>query len=674
MFKKKLVLGKESLLSSKDKKSLLARMKPAAIFTKTSKLKQCTVSGSKTKIYYEESQNTWTAVYIDTQILFPTIYTLWKYPDLLPTIYIWSAVSSYIINGADLMWPGVAYPDDIVRKIRIGTLVSISVVGNLPIAVGIVSSICTDGIFKGKCVEVLHCYRDELWMMDQVIPNEGFQIDKVKQIKIKEEKNQDEVKEEEKEKEGEKMKDGVGVEENMNEACENKKENYVEDEKDAIGLEDKKEENKDGEGDVKVECEIEVKEENVKIKVEIKNENDTENNKENDKEKEKEEDVKIKVEIKDENDIENNIENNKENDKEKEKEDKKDEDKEEDKVEMKEEKVDEVKEEENVLINEEEKKEKIIPFAGNNDEIIMAVFLTALKVGVIDNELPMEPSNLLGVMNRCRRLLELNFNKSSYKKLGKFLDHAHKLQIISYEKPKGCDHKLITRIFRSHELLTSLNPIVSKPKTQIQETIEEESSYPKVIFTSGFILKNHLLPLFSSFLPNSSRVFLQKNELNSLLSQYINAKNLKTTKDMVFLDDKLQKALKCPEEIKKSELYIKFKDLFEEGYIEEFTSGLLPMNIKVGDIPLIVMNLEKRSGRKTLTRIKGCQRYLVDMDELVKITQKSFAASASLIEKTTKGKVQIELQIQGDQIEKCMKLLTEYFHIPKAYIRVKKNN
>ena len=42
------------------------------------------------------------------QELFPTIYTLFKTPWIVPTVfYLKSGVESYLINGADLMWPGV---------------------------------------------------------------------------------------------------------------------------------------------------------------------------------------------------------------------------------------------------------------------------------------------------------------------------------------------------------------------------------------------------------------------------------------------------------------------------------------------------------------------------------------------------------------------------------------
>jgi translation initiation factor 2D len=40
--------------------------------------------------------------------IFPTVFTLWRYPNALTTFLIPGPVSEFILNGADLMLPGVA--------------------------------------------------------------------------------------------------------------------------------------------------------------------------------------------------------------------------------------------------------------------------------------------------------------------------------------------------------------------------------------------------------------------------------------------------------------------------------------------------------------------------------------------------------------------------------------
>lgn len=41
------------------------------------------------------------------KVIFPTVYTLWKFPDLLPSFPTWPLVLPKIANGADLMIPGI---------------------------------------------------------------------------------------------------------------------------------------------------------------------------------------------------------------------------------------------------------------------------------------------------------------------------------------------------------------------------------------------------------------------------------------------------------------------------------------------------------------------------------------------------------------------------------------
>jgi len=77
------------------------------------------------------------------KIFFPTVYTLWKHPNLIPYLTTWPPVMSRIANGADLMLPGViieeekgikAYCDGRLNK---GDLVSVNLQSNrAPVAVG----------------------------------------------------------------------------------------------------------------------------------------------------------------------------------------------------------------------------------------------------------------------------------------------------------------------------------------------------------------------------------------------------------------------------------------------------------------------------------------------------------------------------------------------------------
>ena len=663
MFKKKISLGKESLLSSKDKKSLQKRLQGLEIFSKNSKLKQISVSGTRTKIYFEEVDSNWISILIESTVLLPTIYSLWRNPSLLPVVYIWSPVSCYLLNGADLMWPGVANPEEVLKLCQVGSVVAVSVVGNVPMAVGVIASICSPGIYKGRCVEVLHCYRDELWIMNQSVPNQGFTIEIVVGVE-REGENQDDS-EESVENEEKKEAELQILEEKLGEE---------------IKIEGEEEKEREGEGEEvgamlgNTETKEEIKENQEKIEQDIIGDTD------GDLSRSLEHITPASRETENLNDIKISEDNlpatesspsaNKENFVGCSEEIKKD-------LGEKEEEMEE--EEESKDCGTTELKDSI--FSKTPDEKIMAIFLTALKIGVTDSMLPLEPSAVLSLMNRSKRNLEINFSETSYKKLGKFLQHAHELKVVAYEKPKSHDHKLIVSVNKSHTLLAECVPIVSKLKAIAQDTGDKEKEklifkreeYPKILFTPGFIPKSQYSYIFNKVIEHNGKVLASKAETSTLLQEYITLNNLECTKNTVKLDQNLRKALKCEEEVKKSELFKNFRNLFDEGYIEEYTSGLMPSNIRPGQIPVITISVEKSKYKKVVTRVKGCDDYLVDMKEILGISQRALAASANLSEKISKNKVKIELQIQGDHISKIVEILTDVFMIPKSHIQINRN-
>jgi len=104
---------------------------------------------------------------------FPTVYTLWKHPKLLPVFTTFVPVMAKIANGADLMLPGIitdeskgikAYCEGLLEK---GDLVSINLTNNIaPIAVGRTHRSSEDmymAVGRGKGVDIIHSYGDQLW-------------------------------------------------------------------------------------------------------------------------------------------------------------------------------------------------------------------------------------------------------------------------------------------------------------------------------------------------------------------------------------------------------------------------------------------------------------------------------------------------------------------------------
>uniref|UniRef100_A0A8I5TJM9 Eukaryotic translation initiation factor 2D n=1 Tax=Pongo abelii TaxID=9601 RepID=A0A8I5TJM9_PONAB len=99
--------------------------------------------------------------------LYPTVYTLWSYPDLLPTFTTWPLVLEKLVGGADLMLPGLVMPPAGLPQVQKGDLCAISLVGNrAPVAIGVAAmstaEMLTSGL-KGRGFSVLHTYQDHLW-------------------------------------------------------------------------------------------------------------------------------------------------------------------------------------------------------------------------------------------------------------------------------------------------------------------------------------------------------------------------------------------------------------------------------------------------------------------------------------------------------------------------------
>ncbi|KAG0779657.1 hypothetical protein G6F22_010513 [Rhizopus arrhizus] len=101
----------------------------------------------------------------------PTVYTTWQHPDMLPILYTWTPVIQKLIEGADLMIPGlVPGPTGTLPELDQGDLVAITVKGyRYPLAIGTMvlptSDIKPRSGMKGKAVHIIHVYQDYLWTM-----------------------------------------------------------------------------------------------------------------------------------------------------------------------------------------------------------------------------------------------------------------------------------------------------------------------------------------------------------------------------------------------------------------------------------------------------------------------------------------------------------------------------
>ncbi|KAL9245147.1 hypothetical protein vseg_018830 [Gypsophila vaccaria] len=118
--------------------------------------------------------------------LYPTVYALWNAPDLLPAFTLKGGeVSRFVINGADLMFPGISIHQDGLPSFAAGEPWAVKVPGNpAPIAVGATAMSSSEALkagLRGKALLITHHYHDSLWesFEGRFVPNAGFYEDVV---------------------------------------------------------------------------------------------------------------------------------------------------------------------------------------------------------------------------------------------------------------------------------------------------------------------------------------------------------------------------------------------------------------------------------------------------------------------------------------------------------------
>ncbi|XP_063237573.1 eukaryotic translation initiation factor 2D [Bacillus rossius redtenbacheri] len=105
------------------------------------------------------------------KVMFPTVYMLWKFPNLLHTFTTWPDVLPRVLGGADLMLPGIVLKNgahiNAYGKLSKGDRIAVNMTTNkAPFAVGKAALSSYDMYMSGrhgKAVEILHFVGDELW-------------------------------------------------------------------------------------------------------------------------------------------------------------------------------------------------------------------------------------------------------------------------------------------------------------------------------------------------------------------------------------------------------------------------------------------------------------------------------------------------------------------------------
>lgn len=134
----------------------------------TKVVKVLTATNETVLVYTVQSKPTF---FYLKDVLLPSVYLLWKLPNMLIEITIHRMVWSHINNGADVMTPGVIIPPQKYGYFALHTPAYINTnLNKAAVAVGLTTMTSAEviGNVRGKCVQVYHYYGDKLCTLDHL--------------------------------------------------------------------------------------------------------------------------------------------------------------------------------------------------------------------------------------------------------------------------------------------------------------------------------------------------------------------------------------------------------------------------------------------------------------------------------------------------------------------------
>lgn len=617
----------------------------------------------------------------ENEAVLPTVYSLWsglvdreKMKETVRTVVVSSATSEFILNGADVMVPGILRRFSDLQKSQRGQIAVVFVLGNpAPIAVGKMLMSWQEmqmSVFKGKGVQILHHVGDCLWKFgSKTVPNEGF-LSKIvlpldaEKIELEDPTNAVEEESGEQEFHAQEREDSI---EEVGEAYSGDlKASFL----DFLS-------NKVSDQDLP----IPTKELFIKFSESFDKSVDLDSELEEFKGMERFFKILAKQNV----------------------------------LELKKVKgepcvlsIHRNHREISGLSQSRDEDENVEDEAGQlsateMEEILDSVFLQVAKFKIIDSELPMNASSLLSSLLKLYCPF-LQLKQTKYKKFSKYLQKLAKDGLISVKSLKA--DMLITSINRSHALFKDIHSFSLKArKTKNPTKNENENTMDTSIPSAPLILRRYkpskqFSDVFSFCIEHSPEVFSfdSSDELSEAIELRCIELGLYSTKQcraalMEFIVQKgldlgssvdiskascLKNFLGTPDEheISKGALFKKFMDenqLYHSIILEPLDlSNVFDIKFKQGDLPKVSIVVSMKQGRKLVTTISGVEIYGLDPNSLAPIFQKLFSCSC-----TTKLIPQFKhlgksIQIQGDFARQAAAHLADPYGIPPASITIKK--
>ncbi|KAK9134144.1 hypothetical protein Syun_013474 [Stephania yunnanensis] len=276
--------------------------------------------------------------------------------------------------------------------------------------------------------------------------------------------------------------------------------------------------------------------------------------------------------------------------------------------------------------------------------------------------------------------ITLDIKKSSHKKLSKWLQSKSSIGLISVKEDKHTKEVVLQAVNRGHAEYISFRP-EKRPVEMVDHgsAPKENEGHPQkaqLEITEIYKPSVHVNPIFASVGADTKHLFTA-SESSDIVFKYVDSQNLvkPTDKAYVVLDAVLCDALykgtvkkgsTYPSEIHKKDLGAVFVSRMQPHH--KVTSRLDSV-VRKGAIKAVQIMTERRQGNKKMTRVSGLESFLVDAEALASDLQKKFACSTTVAE--LPGKKGHEVMVQGGVIGDLAKHLVENLGIPKRYIEVR---
>ncbi|KAK3599846.1 hypothetical protein CHS0354_022416 [Potamilus streckersoni] len=549
------------------------------------------------------------------KIIYPTVYLLWRYTDLLPLIFTWPPVFSKLTKGADLMLPGVFVRGQLTPStfshLQKGDLCAISLLGNkAPVAVGkmlLSGSDMFDSGMKGKGVQCVHILGDELWAFgdnskppdlgDDFMPDKNEGTDST----------------------------GNGESEVLGADLDLKGPTETLDQPEDASLPSIGGMNLGESGSA------------TGQDPNTSHYDDFTSSNENQSTVEKNLNI-VNIQSEQQSSISGDSASVK------------------------------VQEEEMSL------QENGISTIDQMDELLYTCFLCALKNSVKKLDLPLLTSTFFRsfMSPYCPSGKILDIKKSRYKKLSKFLQSMEKKGFIKVkELSKGVDS--IVEVDRSHPELKEFKvPDDRKLEETVSSTMEgpmKEFQPPTI--TEKFGVTTAILPLVKAF-GYSKGSALSSSEVRSCITDYVKANSLQMddSESQVLLDPVLADIVLNKEEgdittLKWEQLFSRFTSKMQT--VHEITFPGLPPVLKKGKVEPIKIDVVQRASNKKITLVENLETYGIDPEEFAHTVQIGVACSTSVSPLPQKNKG-FQVMIQGNQINFIADLLTSQYKIARKCI------